>query len=405
MPWKENSVLDSRLQFIALHQQHVMSFTDLCRSAGVSRTTGYKLVERYEEYGPSGLHDRPKAPHTHPNATDPETQLRIIQLRTQRPNWGPKKLRTVLIRDFPDGHWPASSTIGELLKGKGLVAARRRRRSATSVAPCDLSNPDSPNSVWTADYKGQFRLQNNQLCYPLTICDAYSRMILKCQALPNTATDHAKAVWVAAFREYGLPFVIRTDNGAPFASVSLGGLSRLSAWWIRLGILPERIQPGKPQQNGSHERMHKTLKQEETSHPQIDLKLQQQAFDSFVYEYDYVRPHESLGQKAPASLYSPSPREYPLALPELEYPSGMIVRHVRTNGEIRWDGGLIFATEVLAGEYVGLDRLDERHYALYYGPVPLAVFDGYKKNWVPAKHAEPQLRKLRQEVRPDPQNC
>jgi transposase InsO family protein len=250
----------------------------------------------------------------------------------------------------------------------------------------------------TLNYKGQFKLTNNQLCYPLTICDGCARMILKCQALPNTSTELSKPAWVAAFSEYGLPVVIRTDNGSPFASAGLTGLSKLSAWWIRLGIIPERIQPGKPQQNGSHERMHRTLKEEVTVHPRTDLNSQQKAFDHFVHEYNYIRPHESLGQKTPASIYTNSTKEYPLRLPDICYPDGFIVRNVRTNGEIRWQSDLIFVSEVLVGEPVGLDQMDERHWVLYYSRIPLAILDNYDRCWVAHKKAAPTLRQLRKEL-------
>jgi putative transposase len=405
MPWEEHSVLDQRVQFIGLYLQDVLSFSDLCRSFGISRTTGYKFVDRYNQYGLAGLEDQPKAPYSHPNATDEQTQFQIVRLRTQHPSWGPKKLRTVLTRDFPGGRWPAQSTIGDMLKAKGLVPTRRRNLSTCATASYDLSNPNAPNAVWTADFKGQFKLQNNQTCYPLTICDRCSRMILKCQALPSTATDPAKAVWVATFREYGLPAVIRSDNGAPFASVGLGGISRLSAWWIRLGVFPERIQPGKPQQNGSHERMHKTLKQEVAARPQANPKLQQQAFDDFVYEYNNIRPHEALAQRVPASLYCASPRQYPLILPQIEYADGMLTRHVRTTGCIRWKGDLIFVSETLAGEYVGLERLDDRRLALYYGPVPLAVLDDHTNRFLSAKHSAATLKQLRKEAQDQLANC
>lgn len=401
MPWKDNSVLDQRVHFISAYKEGIMSITDLCKHFGISRPTAYKFIDRYNNYGPAGLVDLSKEPHTHPNATAESIQQQIIDFRTNHPNWGARKMHAVLKRDIPDVDWPAASTIGELLKKRGMLRSRRRRGSATPSFPSDLTKPDTPNSVWTADYKGQFRLGNDQMCYPLTICDGYARMILKCQALPNTSTELSKPAWVAAFREYGLPVVIRTDNGSPFASAGLTGLSRLSAWWIRLGIIPERIQPGKPQQNGSHERMHRTLKEEIVSHPKANLKSQQQAFDHFVYEYNYIRPHESLSQQTPASVYTSSSREYPLMLPDISYPDGFIVRNVRTNGEIRWQNDLIFLSESLVGETVGLDQLDDRHWVLYYSRIPLAILDNYQKRWIAPKKAAPTLRQLRKELNPN----
>jgi transposase InsO family protein len=394
-----------RLQFIALYQQDIMSFTDLCKHFGVSRTTGYKFVDRYKELGPAGLADQSKAPYSHPNSTPESIQDQIIDFRKDHPNWGPKKLLTVLLRDYPDINWPAASTIGELLKNKNLVKSRRKHGHLGSITLNDLTIPNDSNEVWTADFKGQFKLQNNSLCYPLTICDNFTKMILACSGLSNTATDPAKAIWVAAFRQYGLPRVIRTDNGVPFASNSIGSISKLSAWWIRLGIIPERISPGNPQQNGSHERMHKTLKQEVASKPKANLKSQQKAFNDFVYEYNYIRPHEALGQQVPASIYKISKVEYPLILPKLEYPSDFTVRHVRTNGEIRWRGELLFVSEVLKGEYVGLEQLDDRQWALYYGQVPLAILDSYKKSWLSSKLAAPIIKQLKKESIDIMQNC
>lgn len=401
MPWKESSVLDQRVQFIAEYLKDTMSISDLCKQFGISRPTGYKFIDRYTQYGPAGLVDMPKEPKTHPNATDESIQNRIIEFRGDHPNWGASKIQVVLKRDFPDTNWPAASTIGELLKRKSLLKSRNKRGSAKPSFPDDLTKPDSPNSVWTADYKGQFRLQNNALCYPLTICDGHAKMILRCHGLPNTSTEWSRPVWVAAFREYGLPVVIRTDNGSPFASAGLTGLTRLSAWWIQLGIIPERIQPGRPQQNGSHERMHRTLKQEVTMYPKTDMNSQQKAFDRFVQEYNHVRPHQSLGQQTPASFYVNSTTEYPLRPPEICYPDGFAVRMVRTNGEIRWQNKLIFISEALAGEPVGLTQLDDNHWILYYSRIPLAIHDSYNNSWVPAKKAGATLRQLRKELKPN----
>jgi len=397
MPWKENSVSDMRVQFIALFLRKELSFTDLCKHFGISRVTGYKFVERYESFGPVGLADQSRAPYSHPNSTPEAIQDAVIDLRNDHEHWGPKKLRARLLIDHPDITWPAASTIGDLLKSKNLIVPRRRPKPGP-LAPTGLSYPDSPNSVWTADFKGEFRLRNSSLCYPLTICDRNTRMLLACNALPSTATVGAKSVWIATFREYGIPKVIRSDNGTPFASVGIGGLSRLSAWWIRLGILSERIAPGKPQQNGSHERMHRTLKAEVASKPQASFKAQQQAFNDFVYEYNHVRPHEALGQVPPATIYAPSPREYPGILPELQYPSDMATRHVRTNGQIRWDGGLLFLSEVLAGEHVAFEQIDDRRWAFYYGPLPIAILDNPTKYWARDKKANQLLQELRKET-------
>jgi len=397
MPWKENSVSDMRVRFIAEYLSQSLSFSDLCGEFNITRRTGYKFVERYEMYGLAGLIDQSRAPYSHPNSTPESIQNDILDLKGKHVTWGPKKLRSRLLLDHPDVHWPAASTIGDLLKSKNLVVPRRRRKPSGSV-PTGLSYPDSPNSVWTTDFKGEFRLRSNSWCYPLTICDGSSKMLLACSALSSTATIPTKAAWIATFREYGLPRVIRSDNGTPFASPGIGGLSRLSVWWIRLGIIPEHIAPGKPQQNGSHERMHRTLKAEVTSTPQASFKSQQLAFNDFVYEYNYIRPHEALGLVPPATVYSTSPRHYPRILPEIEYPSGLATRHVRTNGQIRWQGGLIFLSEVLAGEHVAFEQIQDRLWAFYYGPVPIAILDDSTKSWDRSRKANRLLRELRKET-------
>jgi len=404
MPWKESGVLDSRLQFIALYQQDIMSLSELCREFGISRTTGYKFIDRYESHGPRGLDDMPRVAYSHPNATAASVQQRIVDLRSDHPNWGPRKLRAILERLSPDQHWPAASTIGDILRTHGLVASRRRRKPAGSPS-YELTQPDAPNDVWTADFKGQFRLGNYELCYPLTICDRHSRMLLKCHGLPNVSTECSKSVWIATFREHGLPTVIRTDNGVPFSSIGIGGLSRLSAWWIRLGIIPERIAPGKPQQNGSHENMHRFLKQEVAKKPQANPKLQQFANDRFVNDYNYLRPHEAIGMLVPADLYVDSPRPYPLILPHVHYPSDYTVRQVRSNGVIKWRSSIVFISEILVGQPVGLEQFDEQHWALYYGPIPIAILDDHQKHLIPPKIAAPMLKELMKEAKDNNANC
>jgi hypothetical protein len=231
----------------------------------------------------------------------------------------------------------------------------------------------------------------------LTITDDYSRALLRCQALHHIDTDALKPIWVAAFREYGLPTVIRTDNGPPFASNGLGGISPLAVWWIKLGIRPERIQPGRPEQNGRHERMHRTLKQEATKPPQADICSQQHLFDRFRQDYNNIRPHEALGQHTPSTVYQTSPRPYPLRTPQVQYHTDTTVRHVRTTGCIRWQGKLLFLSETLAGQIVGLEQLDDRYWALYFGPIPLAILDNHLGSWVPPKTAFHKLQLLQEE--------
>jgi len=397
MPWRITNVLDERVRFIALYLQHKLSMSDLCKGFKISRKTGYKFVRRYLAFGPQGLCDLPSVPHHQPHAVSEALSELIVALRACWPTLGPKKLRATLGEDFPGIDWPAASTIGEILKRAGLVTPRKRPRHAQPSSPSTLTPPDAPHSVLAADFKGQFPLRNGQPCFPLTVSDLYSRMILRCQALTRPSFEAVYPLFVAVFREHGLPNVIRTDNGPPFASCALGRLSHLSLWWIKLGIRPERISPGCPQQNGSHERMHRTLKQEAASPPAANLAAQQRAFDRFVERYNYLRPHEALGQKTPASLYTPSPRPYPLRLPPIEYPAAMKVRRVRHDGCIRWHGCMLFVSETLAGEPVGLDPLDDRLWALYFGPLALAVLDDHTHSWLPARRAAYIIQNLRQE--------
>jgi transposase InsO family protein len=370
---------------------------ELCRMFEISRKTGYKFVRRYQAYGPAGLCDLPSVPHHQPHAVPQAVQESILALRAAYPSLGPKKLRAHLCREHPETAWPAASTIGEILKRAGLVTPRKRRRRAGGSLPSSLTHPEAPQRVIAADFKGQFPLRNGRPCFTLTVSDLFSRMVLRCQALPRPGFPQVYPVFVALFREHGLPDVIRTDNGPPFASCAVGGLSRLAVWWIKLGIRPERIQPGHPEQNGSHERMHRTLKQEAISPPAANLAAQQRAFDRFVDFYNSHRPHQALGQKTPASLYTPSSRPYPLRLPSLDYPAGMKVRRVRHDGCIRWRSRMLFVSETLAGEPVALDPLDDRLWTLYFASLPLAVLDGHTHTWLPAKRAERIIQNTRQE--------
>jgi len=397
MPWKETSVLDDRLTFIAMYLSKELSMADLCRAFGVSRRTGYKFVERYRLYGPEGLYDLSRAPHSHPNAVAEHVQQLTAELRSAHPTWGPRKLRALLLRDQPQFVVPAASTIGDILRHRGLVTPRKRRRRATYTQPAHLTHPNGPNDVWCADFKGHFALSNSKRCHPFTVSDSYSRMLLRCQALDHTDTRTVKPLCVALFREYGLPNVIRTDNGPPFASVGIGGLSELSVLWIKLGIRPERITPGRPQENGRHERMHRTLKLDATTPPQNNLKAQQRVFDRFVDEYNNLRPHEALGDNTPASVYTPSLRDFPLRTPKVEYPHTITTRHVRTNGYIRWKGSMLFLSEILASETVGLQQLDDRYWSVNFGPHLLAILDDYTRTWIPTKSASKKIHALLKE--------
>lgn len=366
--------MEEKLRFVFEYEQDERSMTELCARYGIARETGYVWLRRYREQGIAGLVERGRAARRHPNQTSAELERMIVELRQAHMRWGPRKLKQVLERDEPGRGWPAVSTIGELLKREGLVVARKKRlRTAPYRQP--LAHADGPNRVWCADFKGWFRTGDGERIDPLTMTDAYSRYLLRCQTVEKTDTARVQAIFEAAFREYGLPEAIRTDNGAPFASRALAGLSRLAVWWIKLGIVPERIEAGHPEQNGQHERMHLTLEQETAQPPEENRRGQQRAFDRFRGEFNEVRPHEALGMQTPASVYQPSLRKFPVRLPDVEYPDSMVVRQVGHKGQIRWKKHEIFISEVLWGERVGLLPIDERRYRVYFAQIPLALLD------------------------------
>lgn len=373
MPWKETCAMDERIKFVAEHLRHERSLSELCLCYGISRPTAYKWLERYALYGPAGFLERSRAPKQHPNQTPAAIEARIIALRQRHPQWGPRKLLARLEREDPQQRWPARSTAGEILKRHGLTRARRaRRRTPGYEGP--RHQGVSPNELWAADFKGWFKTGDGYRVDPLTISDWVSRYLLCCHGPESITYWHVRPQFERVFREYGLPWAIRTDNGPPFASVGLGGLSRLSVWWVRLGIWPERIRPGHPEENARHERMHKTLKEAVTQPPQATPRAQQEAFDRFRHEYNELRPHESLGMQTPAECYRASERRFPERLPEVEYGSGVEVRRVRSNGQIKWAGQMLFLSEALIGEPVGLRQIDNDLWSIHFGPVPLAVY-------------------------------
>src|SRR6266576_568782 len=376
MPWKETSAMDQRIQLIGDWLSGDYRKSELCSVYGISRPTADKWIGRYEQHGVAGLEELERAPHRHPNQTAEELRALIVQTKLQRQKWGPKKVLDWLRRERSELKWPADSTAGEILKRAGLVQPRKRRRR---VAP--YSEPfgecGAPNQSWSADFKGDFLLGNSRRCYPLTISDNFSRYLLLCRALERPRHEEVQPWFEWVFRQSGLPEVIRTDNGTPFASLALGGLSQLSKWWIKLGIKPERIQPGKPAQNGRHERMHRTLK--EAVPPQKDLLTQQSCYDPFLREFNDQRSHESLGRKPPVTVHYVSPRSYPVKLPEVQYESGVTVRYVRRRGEIKWRGQLIYLTHVLANEPVGLKLIAEDKWEVRYSSHLLGLLEGKNK--------------------------
>ncbi len=383
MPWKASSVMEEKLRFILEYERDEQTMSELCASFGISRETGYVWLRRYREQGATALVELNRGARRHPNQTPWEIEQLVLELRQAHMRWGPRKLKRVLERDQGGRRWPAVSTMGEMVKRAGLVVPRRKRRKTAPWSE-PLAHADGCNRVWCADFKGWFRTGNGERIDPLTISDAYSRYLLRCQGVEKTDTARVQAVFEAAFREYGLPQAIRTDNGAPFATTALAGLSRLAVWWIKLGIVPERIAAGHPEQNGRHERMHRTLKQEVAMPAAPDRRAQQRELDRFGQEYNQVRPHEALGMQTPASVYVPSEREYPRQVAEPEYPETMLVRSVHSKGQFRWKKRHdVFLSEVLWGERIGLLPIDDRWYTVYFAQVPLGRFDSWQRRVLP----------------------
>jgi transposase InsO family protein len=337
MPWKVVDVVNERMRFF-VRLQSGERMTDLCHEFGISRK--------------------------------------------KHPTWGPRKLKTRLLGEHPGVPFPAESTFADILKRRGLVTPRRGRRTATPTPTNELTQSQAPNDVWAADFKGQFRLGNQAYCYPLTISDDFSRFFLTCEGMEHTRGLQVKDVFSAAFQQHGLPKVIRTDNGPPFASVGLKGLSLLSVWWMHLGIRVERIKPGHPEQNGRHERLHLTLKQETTRPAGANMLQQQERFDRFVEEYNTSRPHDSLGLRCPADIYAPSTRRPEEPLPELVYPMHDMVRRVRHDGWFRFNHHAVYLTKALAGENVGLREVDDKLWLVSFMNLDLGYLDAHSMEFL-----------------------
>jgi putative transposase len=375
MPWKENKSMDLRVQLIQEYREGE-SISELSEVYGVSRKTIYKWLERHAAGGAAGLADRSRAPRHSPQKLSEEVIAQIIAAR-QRWKWGPRKLRVKLSAADPQMVWPAESTIGELLKRAGLTHGRKRRvRTPPYARP--FASVEAANQTWCADFKGWFRTGDGTRCDPLTITDAHSRFLLRCHITPKTGTIQVAALFDAAFREYGLPLVIHTDNGVPFASRAPGGLSRVSMRWVKLGIVPERSRLASPQDNGRHERLHLTLKQSTLHPPERTPRRQQEAFDRFQYEYNHERPHESLEDQTPGSCYRASTRPMPRRVPELAYAEDVMVRRISQQGSLKLKGERTFLSEIFAHEWMGLRALDERCFEVLYGPVRIGFLDGYR---------------------------
>jgi transposase InsO family protein len=360
---------------MADYLREVLNVTELCDQYGISRKTAYKWIDRYLRQGPAGLEERTRRPNTSPSRTPDEIQYALLEARRRHPSWGAKKLLTLVHKRHPRWDLPHRSTVCEILSRNGMVSKKpRRRRIGHPGRP--HSAILAPNDVWSADFKGQFKTGNGRYCYPLTVTDNFSRYLLACQALNSTAVDEAKPVFTRLFNEYGLPKRIRTDNGVPFATTTLARLSRLSAWWVRLGVMPEFIEPGKPQQNGRHERMHLTLKAETTRPPAHSLPAQQRKFNIFINEFNHERPHEALDQQTPDACYDRSPRKMPAKIKPFVYPDRFEVRYVSGNGGIRWKNRhWVNVSTVCIGEYVGLEEIDNGIWSVYFGPLKLGRLD------------------------------
>jgi putative transposase len=377
MPWPTTSPMSQRLEFIHTVVARRVAVRTACRQFGISEKTGYKWLQRFLRGGPSALADRSHAPLVAAHQLPPAVRDAVCALREAHPTWGARKLRQVLETTQPAIEWPAASTITTLLKRAGYVVPRRRAgrdRAAWAAAP-GLTPATVPNEVWAADFKGEFRLGTGPECYPLTVTDLCSRFVLGLTGLPSTASLPAQLQFVRFFEAYGLPAVMRTDNGAPFgAPRALGGLSTLAVWWIRLGIRPERIRKGRPQENGAHERMHRTLKAETTRPAAATFPAQQRRFDAWQHTFNVLRPHEALGMTPPATHYVTSTRPYPRRLPPLDYPAHVELRCVNGNGVIRWRRQLVFLSHVLSGEYVGLEETGEAEWTISLGPLRLGYY-------------------------------
>jgi transposase InsO family protein len=391
MPWKETCAMDQRVQFIGAWLSGRHSKSALCRHFGISRPTGEKWIRRHERLGVDGLKERSRAPHSQPNRVSEALCERIVQVKLEHLDWGPKKVLDWLRAREPEVVWPADSTGGEILRRAGLVKARRRRR-AVPPHEAPFADCEQSNALWAVDFKGDYRLGGVGRCYPLTLSDSFSRYLLLCRGLAHPSAAAVRPWFEWAFREYGLPQAIRSDNGAPFASRAVGGLSALSKWWIDLGIRPQRIRPGRPDQNGRHERMHRSLKGWLGAAAK-GLEAEQRRLEAFRAEYNWERSHEALGRRTPGSLYAASPRPYPLCIEPPAYEQGVVVRQVRSNGEIKWRGRLIYLSEVLIGEPVALEPAGDGLWELRYRFHPLGLLNEQNDRITPARgwHGDPKV--------------
>lgn len=375
MPWLETNPVDQRTQLIETYLRGHYSMVELSARFGISRKTAYKWLARFLEEGRSGLEDRSRAPHSHPHQTPQEVERILLEARRKHPRWGPRKIIAWLQGRHEAGLWPAPSTVSALFARHGLVIPKRRRRKHKhpGSVPAIVG---APNEIWGIDFKGHFRTRDGLWCYPLTVTDLFSRKILICKALPSTEGGPVREALEQAFRLYGLPLALRSDNGTPFSTSAIHGLSKLSAWWMRLGISHQLIPPASPQENGCHERMHRTLKAETCKPPKANRQAQQKAFTLFVREFNSDRPHEALGNATPDSVYQPSPRSYDGRVAEFEYPGHYLVKKVTRAGCVRFGThGQPFFSLALIGEYLGFEEVDDGIWNVYFGDFLLGKLD------------------------------
>jgi transposase InsO family protein len=374
MPWLEATPMEQRERFIREGAGGLYTMTELCARHSISRKTGYKWLERFDQGGRAALGDRSRAPLHCPHRIAADVADLICSARRQHPSWGPEKLLQWLAPRHRGVAWPAISTAGDLLVREGLVKKRRRRRPSQhpGAVPATTAHP---NDLWTTDFKGHFRTRDGVYCYPLTIADQHTRFLIACHGLGSTKGQGVRPVFDRLFRLHGLPRAIRTDNGVPFATTGIHGLSQLNVWWMRLGIQHQRILPGQPQQNGAHERMHKTLKAEAIRPPRATLVAQQRAFNRFRTEYNEERPHEYLSGATPASRYQPSSRSYDARLPPIEYPGHFLVKRITNAGTFRFKRRLLFISHALAPHTIGLEEVDDGIWSIYFCDVLLARLD------------------------------
>ena len=382
MPWKETDAVNERTRFVVLYtegaEEEEPNLSELCRRFGITRPTGYKWLERFKAGGLLALMDQSRARREVQNRTAPWIEDAVVLQRKKRPTWGPAKLLFALEKARPDVEWPSPSTVGEILKRKGLIRPRRRR-IRTEWMGGTLEGARGPNDVWAVDFKGHFAMRDGKRCHPLTVTDLCSRYLIQCAGLEREGVDLVQPQLELAFQEFGIPNRLRSDNGPPFSSLAAGGLCPLAVWLIQLGITPERIRPSSPQENGSHERMHRTLKAEATRPPQQGMAEQQRAFDDFRAIFNRDRPHEALGQRPPATLYASSERPFPAQLKHPEYPAGFDVRRTNHLGQFSFRNTKLRTSKALVRTQVGLQPVDEDRWQLFYGPLSFGFIDARKE--------------------------